>query len=553
MSNLPESEFDLDLQLLPSWAKQAPDANRFARFTGEEETLDRSREGRYGRRPPRRDGDRPSRDRRPERGDRRDGGGGRPRGDRDRDRRHEHAAPPREIIPLPPYNVVLMPDEKGVESITRQIKTTGRAYPLFDIAQIILQKPERQQVKFEVTRKPDGAVVQPLYVCALDESPWASEEEAVAHVLSAHFDTFYQTDKQPADPPKGTYTFVAQCGMSGVILGPPNHHDYQNQLRRLHGERFSRMPFETFKSRVKIVKEEAVVKKWVEDQSWKTEYVALNLPEPKRLLSREEVERHFREVHLPNVIKQLENVKLAGPASREIKSHGLQRLLRHAWDEQKRFPLKLVTVLSQQFATRGLHFFKVNKTITHVSVARPHYLDLENTAVSEGVQKIVQFISARPRCTRRTLIEGLTTPMPAPVAQAPAPAAAQPAAPAGELQPTPEQSALVADLHWLIHQGHVIEFANGIMELARKPAPKPPKPAPAPKEGAPAAAVEPVAVEAAHESEHGSEAAVETAPAAEASVPASTATTEAAATASAESPAAPEPTAGAKAPATGGV
>jgi hypothetical protein len=34
----------------------------------------------------------------------------------------------------------------------------------------------------------------------------------------------------------------------------------------------------------------------------------------------------------------------------------------------------------------------------------------------------------------------------------------------------------VSDLHWLVHQGHVIEFANGILETAKKPAPRPPKP-----------------------------------------------------------------------------
>jgi hypothetical protein len=42
--------------------------------------------------------------------------------------------------------------------------------------------------------------------------------------------------------------------------------------------------------------------------------------------------------------------------------------------------------------------------------------------------------------------------------------------------PNPEETAVVSDLHWLIHQGHVIEFANGIIETAKKPVPKPPKP-----------------------------------------------------------------------------
>ena len=52
----------------------------------------------------------------------------------------------------------------------------------------------------------------------------------MAHVLKKHFTTFYQAERTATEPPKGKYTFVAQCGLSGVILGPPNHHDYQNPV-----------------------------------------------------------------------------------------------------------------------------------------------------------------------------------------------------------------------------------------------------------------------------------------------------------------------------------
>ena len=407
----------------------------------------------------------------------------------------EHREPP---LPLPEIAVTLMPDDKGVESLSRQIKISGRSFPLFDIAQMILQKPERQQVRFDIKKKPDGTPVQPLFLCAIDDTLWLSEQEAMDHVLAKHFGMFYQMEKTPTDPPKGTYTFVAQCGMSGIILGPPNYHDYQNQLHKLHTERFSRMPFDDFKARVKIVREEAVVKKWVEDQSFKTEYVCLNVPEALRLPNREAVAAHFREVHLPNIIKPVERHFLTGQASRNLRSPGLQRLMRSAWDEQKRFPLQIATVLSQQFAAHGLQFFKVNKTVTHVSVARPHFLDLEATPVSAQVKQIVLFINATPRCTRRQLIEKLAptpprAPIPvtppevapaetapvegAPVDGAPAvTAAAAPVAPPAEPAPTPEQAAISGDLHWLIHQGHVIEFANGVLETAKKPLVKPPKP-----------------------------------------------------------------------------
>lgn len=388
-------------------------------------------------------------------------------------------------------NVSLVPDGKGVESLARQIKVTARAYPLFDIARLILQKPERYAVVFSAKKNAEGKPVQPLFLCALDDTLWLSEEEAVGHVLNKHFGTFYTAERTATEPPKGKYTFVAQCGMSGVILGPPNYHDYQNQLRKLHAERFSRMPFETFKSRVKIVSDEAVVKKWVEEKSFKTEYVALNVPEPLRLDSREAVEKHFRETHKENIIKQVESHTLNGVAARNLRSPGLTWLVRQAWEEQKRFPLQLATTLSQQFASMGLQFFKVNKTVTHVSVARPHYLDLETTPVSEGVKRIVDFINAHTKTTRRQLMEALApapkpapktvieispagiTEAPAPVQQAQAEAAPQPAPAA--VEPSAEQTAVISDLHWLIHQGHVIEFADGKLETAKKPAPKPPK------------------------------------------------------------------------------
>lgn len=519
MSTLPENELDLEKLFLPAWAQEPASAKQFANYEAREERPDR-RGGDRPRRPGQRfggqgGGDRsrqggpgggqfgqPRGDRRgPGGGPRREGGDKRPfnrdqRGPRRDDRREQRPETP---LPLPEINLAFVPDETGVDSLARQIKVTGRAYPLFDIARLILQKPERHAVTFSVKKK-DNQVVQPLFVCALDDTLWLSEDAAVGHVLNKHFATFYQTERTATEPPKGKYTFVAQCGMSGVILGPPNHHDYQNQLRKLHAERFSRMPFDMFKARVKIVRDEEVIKKWTDDQSWKTEFVCLNMPEPLRLDTREAVEKHFRETHKETIIKQVESHTISGVAARNLRAPDLVRLVRQGWEDQRRFPLQLATLLSQKFASYGLQFFKVNKAITHVSVARPHFLDLDVTPVSEGVKRIVDFVNATPKCTRRKLMEALAptpkkTPAAAPAA-ATEPAAeatsetsaepvAAPVAPTPEsFEPTAEQTTLIADLHWLIHQGHVIEFANGVMETAKKPLPKPPK-APKPEAKAP--------------------------------------------------------------------
>ena len=498
MSTVSDLDLNLDNLFQPAWAQGKTETNKFAKFTGNEGVKpERTFSGKPGeRRAPRRDGAGGGGF---GGGERRSGFGGAPRGggskfgerqggfrggDRRDDRREERPAP---LAPLPELNVAFIPEERGVEQLARQIKVTGRAYPLFKIALLILQKAERYSV---LLTKKSGAAAQPLFTCALDDSPWTNEDDAVAHVLKNHFATFYQAERTATEPPKGVYTFVAQCGLSGEVLGPPNHHDYQNQLRKLHAEKFSRMPFDMFKARVKIVKDEVVVKKWIEDQSFKTEYNCLNVPEPLKLATLEEVEKHFRATHKDSIIKPVETLIVAGLPSRSLRDNGLQRLIRQEWEQQKFFPLPIATKLSQQFAQYGLQFFKVNKTVTHVSVARPTFLDIESTPVSENIKRIIEYVNGNAKCTRKKLVEALApTPKvvkapvteipvaPAPVAEgeaaAPATKPVEPAAP----EVTPEQTAVIVDLHWLIHQGAVLEFADGRMETAKKPLPKPVKPA----------------------------------------------------------------------------
>jgi len=486
---LKELDLDLDLEVLPAWAQKPNDAKPFANYAGEERSRARGR-GDWGDRSPRQRDDNRGRDFKG-RGDRdrkRDGhrdrgpgasrdGGQRPKfqkpdGKRPFDKKggfRRNDPPPRPPLEL---DVALQPEKNGVESLARQIKHTGRSYPLFDIARLILAKPERYLVVLKTRKKEDGSVAQPLFFCQVDETVWLSEDQALDHVLSRHFDTFYKTDKTEIDPPKGTYTFVAQCGMSDQILGPPNYHGYQDKLRALHADRFPRLPFDVFKSRVKIIHDEEVVKQWLDNQSWKTEYIAINLPEEARLESREAVRKHFREHHLSNLISGVSDVALKASVFNKKTPPRMQNLVRYAIDDQRRFPLKIVNMLSQEFSSHGLQFFKRKKSVTHVSVSRPHHLNLDHTPVSDSIRNIVTFVVDNQNCTRRMILDKF---VPEPDKPESAEVPAEGDAPKPDTPLSPERTAILSDLHWLVHQGHVVEYANGQMEIAPKPQPQPQK------------------------------------------------------------------------------
>src|SRR5271154_3773095 len=199
MNSIAEMDLDLEKLFQPAWAQEKPAGNRYEKFAGEPAGGDdRKREGRRGGLRGESFGER--RERRP-RSDGKFGVGKKdfPRRD-DRNERREHPEPP---APLPEISVAFLPGENGVESLARQIKMAGRCYPLFQIAQLVLEKPERYTVQLAVKKKSDGTVAQPLFVCALDDTPWLSEDEAVAHVLKNHFATFYQAERIATESPKG--------------------------------------------------------------------------------------------------------------------------------------------------------------------------------------------------------------------------------------------------------------------------------------------------------------------------------------------------------------
>ena len=460
----------LDLQFLPEWAQEDSGKNKYVGHTGN----DRKSAGQK----------RPRRERNDRRHDDSKGrGAGRPKGKGGRDgsrdggkrksdsqgfrggrgaRDSEGNRFPRPQAPQLGLKVDFIPNEQGVESIAKEIKLTGRAYPLFQIALLILDRPSRYTIKLSSQKKSGEKECQRLFRCKLDGTAWLTKEQSVRHALSNHFEDFYETKKTETEGPKGNFTFVAQCGITEEYLGAPNHHDYQNKLVSFHAERLSRMPFEKFKSRIRIIKEEEAIKTWLEQAKWKIQFVSEKAEAEVVFEKREDVEAHFRGNHLADVVEEVDHLSISGESAKAMHDPKiLSEFLKDQWHKQKHFPMQLSTHLSKIFSALGLQFFKKDKKVTHVSVARPNFLDFESEPVSEGVKRIILFIDSVSNCTRRQMLEQLGGMQPVELIEG----KELPVAP----EQTEEQRQLISDLHWLIHQGHVLEFSNGVIEVAKKP------------------------------------------------------------------------------------
>jgi hypothetical protein len=353
------------------------------------------------------------------------------------------------------WEIKFVPEPRGIEGLLKQIKSTAKTYSLFELARLVLEKSARYLVDFQ--RKSGPA----LFQVAVDGTLWLNESDAAARILSTQLDKFYRCERIAVEPPKGAYPIIAQCGMSGILLGPPNLHDYQLKVQKLHAERFSNMALDIYKARIRMVRDEESVQKWRDEQSSQDVYFPLETPEgsePTPLKNLAEVSEHFQKNHAATaIISPGDHFTAPGSAPVNDSAPAVIEFTRRELDNLIRFPLPLANFLSQKLAAGGLQIFKAHENITYVSVARPKMLDRQASPVSESLAAILDYLESntgKPRVEQwKALLELPTLPS----------------------DPALREPALLRDFHWLLLQGHVIDFASKGLEIPRRPSARPPQ------------------------------------------------------------------------------
>lgn len=423
---------------------------------------------------------------------------------------HKGGAPRRDVPPPPPPNpfpwlrFAFQVTEPAVETVAKQIRHTGKTFSLFDLARILLRNPASYNI--ELTSAPVQPA-GPFYVVRADGSVWMSLENAARHILHEHLGDYYRAEIVEIDPPKGNFPVVAVCGMSGVLLGPPNHHDFERRVRELHREKFPRLGFEEYRSRLKMERDPERIEQWKQEASKVTRYFPVNEENAEALADLSAVEKHFLAHHAATLVDHVQRASVPGNPKAARVDSALAPLLNHVSAEESRFPLRLAQSLSRTLSAAGLRFHKAANRTTFVSASRPQHLNLEEVTVSDSIRKILETIRAKKSLRRAQLLD-LLAPAP-PAAEAPAvveATATQVSTESAAEAPTPEAAAapetpaappvdtacesVINDLLWLTHEGYVVEYADGRLESV--PPPKNPKPAFVPE-----AVIEPVAETAA--------------------------------------------------------
>ena len=335
------------------------------------------------------------------------------------------------------------PRATALENVVQQIKSSSVAYSLFALARLFLEKATRHDVKLTPPAE------TPLFQLGENGAVSTDRQFLERTAFRAAQNDFYKVEVTETEPIKGNFTNVARDRLSGTILGPTNHHDYQRRLRNLYEQRFSRrMDFPEFQRKIEISTDPAVIEKWKEDARKVTTYSTVREEPSQTFSSVSEAERHFEKNYLPGLVRTVSEVVIDGPASRQMHDRVLNRVIENEWNQEMKSPSPMMQELAARFREASLHVFRHRRGMLFVSSIYPRAFTAEQTAVSSQVRTIVEAIAAQPRIGRKELADKLIVGL------------------SGE-DAERAKLALASDLIWLISSGHVIEFNDGSLDLPR--------------------------------------------------------------------------------------
>lgn len=427
----------LDLNFVPTWAREAPGGKAYSSFDGSSSS-DRRRGGSRDDRKPYRDNARsPRKPGQPSsnRPNRRDGYKPQERRVNPRPRiEQEH-----DLTERPTVKISFIPEQKNLNVIVRKIRSSNRAYPLFDIAGLFMREPKSCLVIIESVPRQEGEKSIPLLQCKECKCVFLKREDLLNHALTTHMDKYYKIEEITTDPPSGNYPMVARCNLSGTLLGPPNYHGYQERLQELYQSRFSNMSMESFQKSIETVRDPELVEKWKQDASKKIVYRQIdqeNAPDLRKV----DAEREFIEKHAPAMARETHRVIINHDIASRMDTVFLKNLMNRIYENEQQHPFTMAMALRSAFRHMELHLFKTKGNATFVTAVKPRALDTEH--IVESIQEVLNFLNENPGCNRQDIVS--------------------------KLWPDASDEEILSKLSpltWMIEKGHVIEFFNGTLAV----------------------------------------------------------------------------------------
>ncbi len=323
----------------------------------------------------------------------------------------------------------LLPESKALGTIIRKLQGDTHAYKLKDLAYFFLENPA--SILLKVQPKDETKFHQ----CKACGFATVKQEDLIEHLLAVHLPDYYEVKEITCEPPKGNFTCVAKCGLSGVLLGPPNVHDFNATVKEMLRTKYPQMSESDYRSHIEMVRDAESIEAWRQSAVKKTVYVAKGAGEDTAYLTREQAEAEFKRTMLTSMMDTPKHLMITAEQALKSPVKPLQWLVKDAIEMEKRNPLNICFALRGAFYHRKLKFFRANDSRGPEFVTSVDYKNFDAAHAIPELAQIATFIAEHP-CQPKNVI-----------------------APDAESE---------KHLAWLVSTGHVVSFTNGVYSPVEK-------------------------------------------------------------------------------------
>ncbi len=405
-----------------------------------------------------------------------------------------------------PFNFTMevnfYPEDEPFSTLSDLLRRLKRTYQLFEIAKIILEKPERYVVVAKNLPDADGNVA-PVYCAQPFNIPFDDEQSAKAYAVKEKVAELFDKVQVEVEAPKGNFLVVHKCGYSGELLGAPNWHKYADYVKEFHRERFPNIPYEKYLARITSSNDPEEIQKWVDNMKTATVYKLKETGETFDTF--EKAAAYVSQKYTDTLVFAYDHVRISGVNVSKIPAGRIRDNIVNQREMQLKFSLNTANNLRGRLRRSNFAIYKRgNKGFAFVSAVRRKFL-FEGDKLSDLPQSVFEFILANPGIkaeempykflgiefkaaeTKEQSLQAQVESKEAENAQCAACNSAEKAEP----QQAPEQPAeavladsdkadntengvscenaaklaqIASELHWLVSEGYVVEYSDSSLQ-----------------------------------------------------------------------------------------
>ena len=344
--------------------------------------------------------------------------------------------------------VKILPETKALGTIIRKLQGDFHAYKLKDLAYFFLDNP--QSVLLKVTLGASASAQNPaapkaqtsqtshsFFQCKACGFASTDKNEVVDHILNSHIGEYFDSKEIDCEPPSGNFNCVAKCGLSGVLLGPPNIHEFNSVVKEMIRTRYPDMSEAQYRAHIEMVRDAESIEAWRQSATKKTVFFAKGEAEKEgaQQYTREQAEGEFKRNFLDSLVDNPKNLMITADVALKSPVRPLVWAVRDALEAERRAPYAMCFALRGAFHHRKLNFFRVNDGRGQEFVTSATYKEFDAEHAIPELAKVAKFLAEHP-CSSKA-----------------------------EIAPDAESEKHLA---WLVSTGHAVAFTNGVYSPVEK-------------------------------------------------------------------------------------